>query len=465
MAQQSQTLSRRNFLKASAATLGLTAMSSLLAACPAAAPAGGGGGSSPGQAVTEISWYEWGDVLDKDIADRSIADFQAAHPDIKIRLEQSPTGYYDKLQAALAGGTAADIINNQTWLFQSFSAKGVYNPLDDLRARDSYNTPYPEAWASVYDTQTKFRGKLFGVPWNMNAMVMFYAKAPFDKLGIPYPTDDWTYDQFVELTQKLTGEVDGVQHFGYETNISYERLACWMRLNGDKEWDQEIEPKEAHWDQEYIMKMINFQLYQAINEFKVSPTPAMMEGGLNQMDAGNVAMKMEGPWFFPKMGCGEWSCTEDQMKEGGVPFGVAQMPLSPDGKRAHMVFGHVLLMNAKTESQDAVWEFLKFAGGEGAQKYVAASGRQPVTPEFNEKFWVKDTKEKWGLENTQPFIDAFSTGILHLAGEVDDRIVTNEVFGPARDKMVAGEADALTVVPEMNTAIQKILDDYWAKQK
>jgi hypothetical protein len=30
--------------------------------------------------------------------------------------------------------------------------------------------------------------------------------------------------------------------------------------------------------------------------------------------------------------------------------------------------------------------------------------------------------------------------------------------------MVAGEADAYTVVPQMNQDIQKILDDYWAKQ-
>ncbi|MCE7988363.1 MAG: extracellular solute-binding protein [Caldilinea sp. CFX5] len=350
--EQRQTLSRRNFLKVTAAGAGVTALSGLLSAClPTGGPASSSAGA-PGAAGTEVSWYEWGDVLDKDIADRCIADFQEAHPDITIRLEQSPTGYYDKLQTALAGGTAADIINNQTWLFQSFSAKGVYAQLDELRSRDDYNTPYPDAWADVYQAQTQFRGNPYGVPWNMNAMVIFYAKAPFDKLGIPYPTDDWTYDEFVELTQKLTGTVEGVEQFGYQTNPSYERLACWMRLNGDKEWDQEIEPKQALWDQEYIMQMINFQLYQAINEFKVSPTPAMMEGGLNQLESGNVAMKMEGPWFFPKMACGEWSCTDEQKKSGGVPFGVAQLPLSPDGKRAHMVFGHVLLMNAKTQNAD-----------------------------------------------------------------------------------------------------------------
>lgn len=460
--QQMDKLSRRTFLTLSAATVGIGA----LAACAPAAAPGAGGSAGADSAKIEISFYEWGAASDKQIADNSIAEFQEANPNISVRLEQAPGGqHYDKLQAALAGGTAADVINNQTWLWQAFSAKGVYAELDDLRARDNYNTPFPEAWANTYDVQTKFRGKLYGVPWNMGAMLIFYSKGPFDKFGVPYPTADWTFDDFVETAQKLTQVVDGVQYFGYQTNTSYERLSCWMRLNGDKEWDQEIEPKKAMWDQEYIMQMINFQLYACINELKVAPTPAMLEGGLNDMNSGNVAMHMEGPWFFPQMGCGEWTCTEEQLKSGGVPFGVVQMPKGPSGSRAHMVFGHVVLLNSNSKHQEEAWQFMKFQGGEGAQKHVAAAGRQPVTPEFNEKYWFPDTKQKWGLEDPQPFLDAFTSGILHVAGEVDDRLITNEVFGPARDKMVAGEADGFTVVPEMNAKIQEMLDAYWAKQK
>jgi len=92
-----------------------------------------------------MSWEEWVDVLDKDIAARSSADFPDENTHITIRREQAPGQYYDKLQSALAGGTAADIINIQTWLWQSFSAKGVYHPLDELQARDAYDTPFPAA--------------------------------------------------------------------------------------------------------------------------------------------------------------------------------------------------------------------------------------------------------------------------------------------------------------------------------
>lgn len=461
MSTNVKNLSRRSFLQLSAMTVGVSA----LAACAPAADTGGGGGAAAGSETVEISFYEWGAASDKQIADRTIEGFQAENPNISVRLEQAPGGqHYDKLQAALAGGTAADVINNQTWLWQSFSAKGVYTPLDELRARDDYNTPFPEAWSSAYDVQTKFRGETFGVPWNMGAMLIFYSKGPFDQIGMDYPTEDWTFDEFRDMTIALTQEVDGVQYYGYQTNVSYERLSCWMRLNGDKEWDQEIEPKEAKWDQDYIMDMINFQLYSCINELEVAPTPALMEGGLNDMDSGNVAMHMEGPWFFPKMGCGEWTCTDEQIEEGSLPYGVVQMPKGPNGTRAHMVFGHVVLMNSSSDHQEEAWEFMKYQGGAGAQKHVAEAGRQPVTPEFNEEFWIPSTQELWGLEDPSPFLDAFESGILHLAGEVDDRLITNEVYGPARDRMVAGEADAYEVVPQMNADIQAMLDEYWAKQ-
>ena len=91
MEQKHQTLSRRNFLKVTAAGVGVTALGGLLTAC---APAGqtGSSAAAPGAATTEISWYEWGDVLDKDIADRCIADFQAAHPDIEVTVRRLPPG-------------------------------------------------------------------------------------------------------------------------------------------------------------------------------------------------------------------------------------------------------------------------------------------------------------------------------------------------------------------------------------
>ena len=182
------------------------------------------------------------------------------------------------------------------------------------------------------------------------------------------------------------------------TSFSPTRIHLWWQAaniqpHRVRTLGQEIAPRETLWDTPAIMDFINFQLYACINEFEVSPTPAMMEGGSNQINSGNMAMKMEEPWFFPKMACREWSCTEEAMAENYVPFGLAQLPKASSGTRTHMVFGHVLLMNSCTEHPDETWEFLKFADGERTQKYVAQSGCQPVTPDFNERLWKLSTIE------------------------------------------------------------------------
>ena len=54
-------------------------------------------------------------------------------------------------------------------------------------------------------------------------MLMFYAKEYFDKAGIAYPKEGWTYQEFQDLAVKLTRQLDGKQVYGYEWNNGYNR--------------------------------------------------------------------------------------------------------------------------------------------------------------------------------------------------------------------------------------------------
>jgi len=453
-------ISRRNLLKAA----GVGAVGAVLGACAPAAegtrPPEAPAETTPKPAAAgpvEIGFFEWGDINDTWIAEQTIKDFQDANPSITVRLEQPSGSYYEKLTTALAGGVAPDVINCQTWRFQQYAAKGSLAPLDEYRTRDDWNRPWPTVYEKVYDPQTKYRGKLWGSPWNMNAMVIFYAKEPFDKLGLAYPTDDWTLNDFKELATSLTREEGGVKYYGYQTNTSYERLACWMRLDGDKEWDTEVDPHVAKWDQESIIGALNYQLYEVMNTAKVSPTPAEMQGGTNQLQSGNVAMKMEGPWFLPQMQ------GPKAKREGGTPFDVVLLPKGKDGHRAHMCFGHVLTMNAASKNKDAAWEFIKFSGGPAAQKHVAEGGRQPGVVEDIAAVWAPLAREQYNFENTDAFVKGFDTGIVHLCAEVSDKYLYNEVLKAVFDAMIVGDATASELIPEANQHIQKILDDYWAQ--
>ena len=58
----------------------------------------------------------------------------------------------------------------------------------------------------------------------MNAMVVFYARPPFDHRGFDYPTVDWTYEDCMPLIRDLIGEVDGQSPYGYPPHTSGFRL-------------------------------------------------------------------------------------------------------------------------------------------------------------------------------------------------------------------------------------------------
>ena len=405
-----------------------------------------------------ISWYDWNaGVTDKEIADRTVADFMEENPDIEVELQGAPGGnYYEKLQTVLAAGIAPDVINFQSWLWQPFAKRGVIREISELRERDQWNTPFELRWEDLWATQLYFRGKLYCQPYNTAPMVMFYLKDPFDEMGIPYPTADWTEEEFKELAQKLTFEKGGVKTYGYYANTSYERMACWMRLNGEKEWDTENEPKTATFDNPTVVDALQWQLYDTVNTLQCSPTPADMQGGANSIQSGNVAMKMEGAWHLPLMQGSSAS------KQGGVNFDVVTMPKGSTGKSCHMGFAHVQTLNAATDQVEAAWKLFKFTGDAKCQQHMSEGGRQPNTPEFIRRFWVESAQESYNFQNAQAFIDAMDTGIVQVTGLYGPTI-NNEVWNPFRDAVVAGDATVAELISDVNDGMQQLCDDYWAE--
>ncbi|MCC2683328.1 MAG: extracellular solute-binding protein family 1 [Paenibacillaceae bacterium] len=63
--------------------------------------------------------------------------------------------------------------------------------------------------------------KLIGIPYKGGFMALYYNKDIFDKFGVPYPKDDMTWDQVIDLAKKLTRQQDGNQYIGFNTSLPY----------------------------------------------------------------------------------------------------------------------------------------------------------------------------------------------------------------------------------------------------
>jgi ABC-type glycerol-3-phosphate transport system substrate-binding protein len=192
----------------------------------------------------------------------------------------------------------------------------------------------------------------------------------------------------------------------------------------------------------------------------ISPKPADLDAGSGGIQAGQSAMKYEGPWWFPQM-------VTAAMREQGtaVDFDVVLMPQQADGNRPHRGWAEGLVL-FNTAPLDGAWDFTKFASGEEGQKiFSEVTGRIPNNVALIESFWAPLVAENHGVTNWQAFTTAFSKGEVDIVSGLPRTQYWNEVIKPVGwDPLIAGSASAADVLPQVDAGVQKLLDDYWASK-
>ncbi len=73
------------------------------------------------------------------------------------------------------------------------------------------------------------RGRaVYALPTGYSPLVVVYNKALFDRAGIPAPSDDWTWDDFLSFAKQLTRDSDGdgsIDQWGTEVD---DRVTVWL---------------------------------------------------------------------------------------------------------------------------------------------------------------------------------------------------------------------------------------------
>lgn len=384
--------------------------------------------------------------------------FMERNPDIKVDVTYAPyEDYYTKLQTQVAGGASPDVAVFQGWEWQPYADKGLLAPIDALIQRDNFTDPWPDV-PTVHAT-TQRNGQTWHVPFMMGTMVMFYAKQPFDEAGIPYPTDDWTMEEFLDTAEKLTDVSGQTRKFGYQANAAWFRDIHWIRSTGQQEFDTLIDPHKVQFNQPEIVEMVQLIASDVYYKLGISPTPADLEGGANTINTGNSAMKYEGPWFLPLL-------NSPKLREEGkqVEFDVVLMPQGADATRPHRGWSEGVNLFA-TDQVEQAWALAKYLADEEGNKVLSeVLGLMPNSVKLVEEFWIPKIKEAFGVSNGQAFLEAFRRAEVDVIGGIPRSQMWNEVVKPvAWDPLTLGSATAADVLPEVDRQLQAVLDEYWAE--
>lgn len=162
-----------------------------------------------------------------------IAEFEKAHPGVKIKLIETPWAQLgDKLNVAIAGRNWPDVapidISGGTIKIAHLK-QGVVEPLDAFFTKEELKDYYPAALESYM-----YKGKLYGVPNSMTVHAMLLNLDIFKERGVEPPKNGrWTWDEFVDKMQKLTFDrnKDGkIDVYGFSTYIQKGYYEAWPFL-------------------------------------------------------------------------------------------------------------------------------------------------------------------------------------------------------------------------------------------
>jgi len=393
---------------------------------------------------TQITVAFWGSPEEKEIITASLDEWQATHPDIKVRFEHAPAdGYVQKMLTRIAGGAAPDILCIRVDHFVNLASKNVLLNLSPYIAQDQtfkINDYFPEVVESF-----SAEGNVYAIPRDTAPYAcVFYNKDIFDAKGVTYPTDNWTWEEMLEKAKALTGKDErGRMHYGYY-GWAWENFVYG---NGGSLVDDVKHPIKCTLDSEEAIEGLQFYA-DLINVYHVMPTPialANMGMAVDMMFAdGYIAMFQSGIWETPAL-----------LKYEDLNWDVVMFPKSSKGFRKFGTGGSAYGILATTKHPDLAWEVLKGLSGPVGQTELARRGlAQPAIVKIAEgPDWAKSDlppKNKTMLNEAVKYVvyDPF-------------HVIWNEARAkyiiPELELLFNGKQDARTTVANFTAKVNQML--------
>jgi multiple sugar transport system substrate-binding protein len=157
--------------------------------------------------------------------------FTAEHPGVSIDYQYYPWGeFWDKLNAAYAAGDPPDVHRQDDDELPFFAQRETLTPMDDYLADVAQDDLY---WNIV--ELTRVGGKLWVSVPAFRVGTMVYNKTMFEEAGVPlppaaYPSDEWTWDAFVEASKALSKPDELIFGVGGVNNMDF--VTAMVRSNG-----------------------------------------------------------------------------------------------------------------------------------------------------------------------------------------------------------------------------------------
>ncbi|MCD1569850.1 ABC transporter substrate-binding protein [Agromyces mediolanus] len=346
-----------------------------------------GGGDASSDTVVIDMWA--GSQSDTDALNAQLEIARKQNPDLKIELRTAPWGdFFTKLTTNMASGNMACVTGMNSGMLSSYTDGFLELSDADLKTAGIDLADFSAGADEILSN----KGTMYGVPFDIATMLVYYNADLLDAAGVAHPEAGWSFDDF-EATAKAATK-DG--KYGFAVGMGDFQ---WQALPIAKAGTQPVE-------QDGTLALTDPAFVDAaswysglVTEQKVAAPVASASDtgwGENQYTGQNAAMAVDGTW----------NAVSYLNNDAGFTAGMTTLPSGENGSLG-LILGSGFGIAKSCENKDAALKVLGSMLSPEAQDYIASSGRSYPARTASQPLYFESIDEQFRPQVEEVFTKAF----------------------------------------------------------
>lgn len=286
---------------------------------------------------------------EKEYVQSRIDLFEEANPGVTVEWEILANEYNETLQIQIASGKGPDVFYVDASWASMFIENSALQPIDEFLDNSVTQSFYPSTLDAFRD-----ESHIYGLPKDMNTLVLYYDELAFEKFGMKVPT---TWEELA-TTAKAFADTNEYEA-GIVLRTDFARFYPFILQNGGSILTSDGEP---NWTDPAVVEAFDFYFNTLIGS-----GAAKTDKDFNGENEGALTTKK-----VPMMISGGWATA--YLNENGKDINWKMTKL-PKGKTAHTVlFTVAYVMSKNSNNPELGAKFIDFMTSEKSQRMVVDSG-------------------------------------------------------------------------------------------
>ncbi|MFI5234978.1 MAG: ABC transporter substrate-binding protein [Gemmatimonadales bacterium] len=339
--------------------------------------------------VASLGVASWADAIEQGIDRQTLARFGERLHGVTVRLEAVPdqAEYRERILTSIAAGVPPDVALLDDIDIPAFASRNLLLDLGPLAARVGLDT-------AAFDPRVRaiftVDGQLLAFPKGYTPIVVVYNRRLFDAAHLPYPSADWTWDDFDRTAKALTRDTDGdgqVDQWGALFDRRPFLWIPWIWSGGGDVLCADGRRASGCLDSPATERAFRWYL-DWVERDSVSPRAYSLRSSLGDnfrlFNGGKIAMMTAGHFWLPRL--------REYAEQGRTSIGFVGLPHRVGSPPATIIYATGWAVPRNVTNRRLAVTLAAFLADSAAQRIRAAAGLEiPGTVAAAAELLARDT--------------------------------------------------------------------------